>query len=334
MIRRVAVAGSPAQIGRQTAAAIGPAVRRMVAGLPAFYRRQRMEWQALLAQAQLFLPAVQRAAPALVAEMRAFARTAGIPFDVAFFLFVEEEVMEMLLPAREKCSTAAVADPAFGTLLAHNEDYAQWFGTTLVLRTVDDGACAYAQFQYLAGFPGCTVFVNARGLSWGEDTIAIGVRPGLTKNALLWLTRHAATPAEVVRILRRHRAASGFALTVATPTERALVEVTFSGVRVRTRRGPVCHTNHALLSGPQRRTQSSLRRLAALRQAVTGNSFEKMLAAMAAPRGRIRRRFRGGAAAEATIATVVAHPAGRSLAAIGWSDPHPRFQVVRLNGGH
>lgn len=329
MMRRLTVGGSATAIGRATGTAVGPRLKHFLRSLPAVYLRKGLHWPMLVSVAETFLPVVRRLAPSLLTEIRALAGAAGVSFRDAFFLFVEEETMSTF-DASEHCSNAVVVDPRHGTLLIHNEDYASFFGRSQFLRLVKEKNGAYVQYQYFAGFPGCTVLVNDRGLAWAENSLDVGVRSGVPKNVLLWLIRHAATPEKIVATFRRYRPASCFGLAVTSAVGQALIEVMFSGVRIRHVGKSFCQTNQTQLGNEKLGSISSRSRLRFLRLALRRQDADHVFVRMSALHGGIRVPVRADTFNEATLATVIADAQRGQIRAVSWIGGRARHTTLRL----
>jgi len=93
-LNRIPVHGAPAERGRQYGQLAAPLVHRAIASYrEVFHRRVGLEWEAAVAHARAFVPAIEAFAPESLREMHAIAEGAGVPFDAILVLNCRSELM-------------------------------------------------------------------------------------------------------------------------------------------------------------------------------------------------------------------------------------------------
>lgn len=263
-------------ISAPTHAAFGEQLGKRLADLAAHDAaalQARPDYADLKLRAEPYLDSARETHPQLVDQVTGYARGAGIAFEDAWLLSLEDE----LVP-NERCTTVLTNG---GKLLGHNEDWdvADAAERLFVLRR-KIGAEETLELYYRNTLGGNACGVNGRGLVFavnsppGEDT-----RAGLPRNFTARDAADAPNADEAVdRATCDHRA-SGFGyLFVDAEGTVSAVETTATDASVTAPTLPHCHTNHLLdakLNQPG--SKYSQARLAAAQRAVRGQMPEAAL---------------------------------------------------------
>lgn len=257
VLKPVAAAGSPREVGRALGRFGAPAFERLVRPSPYWARTAA---QAGSARVRAMEAAARAAVPQIVEEVEGLAEGLGIGFDETFAWVSRGDLRS---GAPEGCTTVLV--PGAAPVIAHNED-----GDPNELREcglvhcAPEGAPAFAAFLYPGSVPGSAFGVNDAGLvvtvnNVRVDRAGLGVPRMLVGRAMLGCR----SLREAVAMLRTMPRAGGFHFSMAQAGDARLLSVEFTGEAVSvievTRAS--AHANHLihppLASVAQRVTRSS-----------------------------------------------------------------------------
>jgi isopenicillin-N N-acyltransferase-like protein len=261
-LNRIRIHGAPAQRGRQYGRLAAPLVHRALASYrEVFSRRVGLEWDAAVAHARAFVPAIEAFAPQSLHEMHAIADGAQVPFEAILVLNCRSELMFAAARAQGdtppgECTSFAVTPQASADghmLLGQNWDWVPFAREISVLLEVEraDGPsfATIVEAGMLAkvgmndaGFGLCTnTLVSAR------DAERIGVPYHVMLRALL----DARSVDDATAILSKPERALSANYLVADRSGQAVNFETIAGgageIRAtRPQSGRLAHSNHFL----------------------------------------------------------------------------------------
>lgn len=247
-LRWLRVAGPRDQVFRALGEAAGDDIRALTSDLPEVEALVKLRARGGLASAVLdaLLERNRTCHPHEFAEIVDLAAGAGVPAERLLLLNVRGDV-----GCTDDLGCSTLLWSGGGSFLAHNEDgdpAARDRFTFLTLH-VDDEVSRTIQW-YPGLLPANTFVVNAHGLAWGIDHLAVhrpAAAPG--RQFVSRALQGAASVTEAVDYLTHHPTAGGYAYNFADVNNRRLLAVEAAAGRIEVRSvaaedGLVWHTNH------------------------------------------------------------------------------------------
>jgi hypothetical protein len=245
----VALAGTPARIGRGHGEALGGRIRDFLADRHArinLLRRTPLHGRALERRLAPYLEQIERHVPAVAEELHGLAAGAGIPVLSATLLQVRREMIGYVPFPSGECSTLAGTRDGRGPFVAQTIDLNGAVAPLgALLRVEQPGALPGYVMYTLAGLLGFAG-MNDAGVAVGINLVLAGRwRPGVPPYLLVRHLMNCASVDECIAELERLPRSSSRALTLCDRRRVVTVEMTVDDMRVL--EGPsMLHTNHYL----------------------------------------------------------------------------------------
>lgn len=261
-MQRIRVEGAPAERGRQYGRAAAHLIRHGIASYRGvFEQRAGLAWDAAVAHALTFVPAIERFAPDSLQEIRGIAEGAGVPFEAILVLNCRSELMFAAARRRGEtppgeCTSFAATPEATADghmLLGQNWDWVPFAREVCVLLDVRrDDPPSFATIVE-AGML-AKVGMNDAGFGLCTNTLVSAHdanRPGVPYHFMLRALLDARSVDEAARILGSAERALSANYLVADRSGRAMNFETIAGGRAeihatRPTNGLIAHSNHFL----------------------------------------------------------------------------------------
>jgi hypothetical protein len=156
-------------------------------------------WETLRIRAKEFLPAIEKKYPELLAEAKAIAAGADVPFEDFLVLNCEEELMDFTM----RCTSIAVKTNNGNIIIGHNDDWLpnyQKNGVYLIHAEI--GKHKFLSLSYMGSIPGTSCGLNNSGIAYtGNSLDSRRFRKGVPRNFLMRALLDIKTVEEAKRIV-------------------------------------------------------------------------------------------------------------------------------------
>jgi hypothetical protein len=174
------IADNHRSFGLQLGSGLSEQIKARLMANKLIYKRLGVKsFELMIQTAKKFVPAIKKHFPRYLAEARAIARGAGVPFEELMVMICEEELLDIKLP---HCTSMAVKNGQ-QILIGHNEDWlSDYLDNGLVVIKGEIADKKFLTLSYIGGLPGSSCGVNSDKIAFtGNSLNAKRFRYGVPK---------------------------------------------------------------------------------------------------------------------------------------------------------